>query len=77
MFGLFGKKKQGNRGEGAAHRTPRFIRGFAAAEVSRTLAAWFFDGGFSNAEIAGLCDELGEEIPFKPARGVYKIKMRF
>ena len=27
-------------------------------------------------EIAGLCDELGEEIPFKPARGVYKIKVR-
>lgn len=28
-------------------------------------------------EIAGLCDELGEKIPFKPARGVYKIKVRF
>ena len=54
MFGLFGKKKQGNRGEGAARRSrhPFFFRAFAAAEVSRTLAAWIFDGGFSNAEIA-------------------------
>ena len=54
MFGLFGKKKQENRGEGAARRSrhPFFFRAFAAAEVSRTLAAWIFDGGFSNGEIA-------------------------
>lgn len=28
-------------------------------------------------EIAALCGELGEEIPFKTTRGVYTIKARF
>lgn len=46
MFGLFKKKET---------RTPKMsgmMRSFAAAEVSRTLGAWMWDGGFSNQEIA-------------------------
>ena len=45
MFGLF--KRKG----GKASRT-RFTRSFSAAEVSRILAPWQWDGGFSNQEIA-------------------------
>ena len=48
MFGIFGRKKK----KPAAHPAPRFFRAFAAAEVSRTLSGWMFDGGFSNGEIA-------------------------
>ena len=28
-------------------------------------------------EIVGLCGELGVEVPFKPARGVHMVKVRF
>ena len=35
----------------AAHNT-RLVRSFSAAQVSRVLAPWKWDGGFSNTEIA-------------------------
>ena len=35
----------------AAHNT-RLVRSFSAAQVSRVLAPWKGDGGFSNTEIA-------------------------
>ena len=46
MFGIFKRKKPqgGKRGH--------FMRMFAAAECSRLLAPWKWDGGFSNQEIA-------------------------
>lgn len=47
MFGLF--KRRNKAGTSSGHRI--FLRAFAAAQVSRTLAAWQFDGGFSNIEI--------------------------
>lgn len=46
MFGLF----KSNRG--APARRNRFMRAFAAAECSRLLRPWTWDGGFSNADVA-------------------------
>lgn len=51
MFGFFNRSKKG-KNPAASHREPRFFRSFAAAEVSKTMAPWIFDGGFSNTEIA-------------------------
>ena len=48
MFDFF---KRANKSE-AAGRGVMSVRAFAAAEVTRTLAPWKFDGGFSNAEVA-------------------------
>lgn len=45
MFGWFKKRRAGKNGS-------QFFRGFAAAEVSRLLAPWNFDGGFSNSEVS-------------------------
>lgn len=39
------------RNRAAAGRGTSSIRAFTAAEVSRTLAPWVWDGGFSNAEV--------------------------
>lgn len=44
MFGLFKRRKVAT--------TPHVCRAFAAAEVSRILAPWKWDGGFSNQEVA-------------------------
>lgn len=45
MFGIFRKSRaQGGRG--------RLVRAFAAAECSRLLRPWTWDGGFSNADVA-------------------------
>ena len=47
MFGLFKRNKEpGSRKRG------HFMRMFAAAECSRLLNPWIWDGGFSNQEIA-------------------------
>lgn len=46
MFGLF------KRNRGAPARRGRFMRAFAAAECSRLLRPWTWDGGFSNADVA-------------------------
>lgn len=50
MFGLFKSKKP--KSSDASGRRPGFFRSFAAAQVSRTMAPWIFDGGFSNLEIS-------------------------
>lgn len=47
MFGIF-KRKKGPGGGRRGH----FMRMFAAAECSRLLNPWVWDGGFSNQEIA-------------------------
>ena len=47
MLGIFRKK-----GRPAAPKERRSVRMFAAAEVSRVLRPWIWDGGFSNTEIA-------------------------
>jgi len=49
MFRIFQKKHKAN---GTNPGGRRVFRAFAAAQVSRTLANWMFDGGFSNGEIA-------------------------
>lgn len=49
MFGFFKRKAK----PAPMRRSPFAVRGFNAAEVSRILAPWSWDGGFSNAEIAG------------------------
>ena len=48
MFNLFKRKPSATKAEAPR---PRLFRAFAAAQVSRTLAPWIFDGGFSNGEI--------------------------
>lgn len=45
MFGLFSHKK-------TPPKKPQIFRAFAAAEVSRILNPWKWDGGFSNSEVA-------------------------
>ena len=47
MFGFF-KRNSAKRSRRPSH----FCRAFAAAEVSRILAPWKWDGGFSNQEVA-------------------------
>lgn len=47
MLGIFRKK-----GRPAPPKERRSVRMFAAAEVSRVLRPWIWDGGFSNTEIA-------------------------
>lgn len=49
MFNFFKRKAEEPKPQ---PERPRFYRAFAAAQVSRTLAPWIFDGGFSNGEIA-------------------------
>lgn len=46
MFGLF------RRSDRPKKRPNAFLRMFSAAEVSRLLRPWIWDGGFSNAEVA-------------------------
>ena len=47
MFGIFKRKVK------ETPTTPHgFVRMFAAAEVSRILKPWIWDGGFSNSEVA-------------------------
>ena len=48
MFGIFKRKKE----QGGGKRGHHFMRMFAAAECSRLLNPWIWDGGFSNQEIA-------------------------
>ena len=48
MFGIFKRKKE----QGGGKRGNHFMRMFAAAECSRLLNPWIWDGGFSNQEIA-------------------------
>jgi lambda family phage portal protein len=45
MFGFFKRKNR-------LSKQSQVVRGFAAAEVSRLLAPWNFDGGFSNNEVS-------------------------
>ncbi len=52
MFNLFNRWKASHRGEATAGSGNARIRSFAAAEQSRILAPWTFDGGFSNGEVA-------------------------
>lgn len=52
MFGLF--KSRPKKG-GIFHR---ICRAFAAAEVSRILAPWTFDGGFSNQEVSAALNTI-------------------
>ena len=47
MFGIFKRKK-----EPGGVKRGHFMRMFAAAECSRLLNPWIWDGGFSNQEIA-------------------------
>jgi len=47
MFGIFKRKK-----EPGGVKRGHFMRMFAAAECSRMLNPWIWDGGFSNQEIA-------------------------
>lgn len=47
MFGIFKRKKEPGGG-----KRGHFMRMFAAAECSRLLNPWIWDGGFSNQEIA-------------------------
>lgn len=49
MFDFFKRK---TRESSAAPERNRLVRSFAAAEVSRLLKPWKWDGGFSNTEVA-------------------------
>lgn len=46
MFGIFKRRKS------EPPRRSGFLRAFNAAEVSRLLRPWIWDGGFSNSEVA-------------------------
>ena len=46
MFDFFKRRRR------AQTKQSQFFRGFAAAEVSRLLSPWNWDGGFSNGEIS-------------------------
>ena len=47
MFGIFKRRERQT-----PQKSRNAVRMFAAAEVSRTLRPWIWDGGFSNTEIA-------------------------
>ena len=52
MFGIFKFASRHRNNRTAAGSGPSSVRAFAAAEVSRTLQPWTWDGGFSNSEVA-------------------------
>ena len=52
MFDFFKKRKT------EPPRRSRFLRAFNAAETSRLLRPWIWDGGFSNTEIAASLSEI-------------------
>ena len=51
MFGFF-KRKRAQGAAAEAAKRGHLVRMFAAAECSRLLRPWIWDGGFSNGEIA-------------------------
>ena len=59
MFNFFKRQKP------TGGRSGRVMRMFAAAECSRLLRPWVWDGGFSNAEVAAFAGNA-EELRTRP-----------
>ena len=57
MFNLFKRRHKREVFESAGRGNSQ-IRAFAAAETSRILAPWTFDGGFSNGEVASALSRI-------------------
>lgn len=51
MLGIFKQKAKGLKNR-ATQAGARSVRGFAAADVDRLVAAWRYDGGFTPSEVA-------------------------